>query len=152
MKTYISYFIFSCSLIVHSGLFANEAVDDSKKSNEVSGPAITPQPRLEEWWFTRHAENIGKMSKGEFDLLMLGDSITHNFESVGAEVWKKHFEPRKAINLGFGGDRTNHLLWRIQHLPVLKKSPKGAVVLIGRNNICWGSCLLYTSPSPLDRG
>ena len=133
MKTYISYFIFSCSLI------ANEAADDSKKSSEVSGPAITPQPRLEEWWFTRHAENIGKMSKGEFDLLMLGDSITHNFESVGVEVWKKHFEPRKAINLGFGGDRTNHLLWRIQHLPVLKKSPKGAVVLIGTNNICWGS-------------
>ncbi|NRB43610.1 MAG: GDSL family lipase [Verrucomicrobiales bacterium] len=139
MKAYITYLILSCSLIVIPGLFANEVTDDSKKSNEVSGPSVTPQPRLEEWWFARHAENIGKMSKGEFDLLMLGDSITHNFESVGLAVWKKYFEPRKAINLGFGGDRTNHLLWRIQHLPVLKKAPKGAVILIGTNNICWGS-------------
>lgn len=114
-----------------------ELVNDSTSVS--SGPAINPQPRIEEWWFTRHAEKIGLMSKGEFDLLMLGDSITHNFESVGKEVWKKYFEPRKSINLGFGGDRTNHLLWRIEHLPVLKKAPKGAVVLIGTNNICWGS-------------
>lgn len=114
-----------------------ELVNDSTSVS--SGPAIIPQPRIEEWWFTRHAEKIGLMSKGEFDLLMLGDSITHNFESVGKEVWKKYFEPRKSINLGFGGDRTNHLLWRIEHLPVLKKAPKGAVVLIGTNNICWGS-------------
>tara|TARA_B000000609_G_scaffold150112_1_gene135215 strand:- start:38 stop:793 length:756 start_codon:yes stop_codon:yes gene_type:complete len=114
-----------------------ELVNDSTSVS--SGPVINPQPRIEEWWFTRHAEKIGLMSKGEFDLLMLGDSITHNFESVGKEVWKKYFEPRKSINLGFGGDRTNHLLWRIEHLPVLKKAPKGAVVLIGTNNICWGS-------------
>jgi len=101
--------------------------------------AVIPQCRIVEWWFARHAKNIGQMSKGDIDLLMVGDSITHNFESVGAKVWKKHFEPLKAINLGFGGDRTQHVLWRLDHLPKLKKSPKGAVVLIGTNNICWGS-------------
>ena len=102
-------------------------------------PAVTPQPRIVDWWFARHAEKIGEMSKGEVDLLMVGDSITHNFESIGKKVWAKHFAPRKAINLGFGGDRTNHLLWRLDHLPKLKESPKAAVVLIGTNNICWGS-------------
>ena len=102
-------------------------------------PSTTPQPRIEEWWFARHAEKIGQMKKGDVDLLMVGDSITNNFETVGAPVWKKHFEHRKAVNLGFGGDRTNHVLWRLDHLPKLKKSPKGAVVLIGTNNICWGS-------------
>ena len=102
-------------------------------------PAVTPQARIEEWWFARHTENIGQMSKGDIDLLMVGDSITQNFESIGVKVWNRHFKPYKAINLGFGGDRTNHLLWRLDHLPLLKKSPKGAVVLIGTNNICWGS-------------
>jgi len=102
-------------------------------------PAVTPQPRIVEWWFARHAKNIGQMSKGDINLLMVGDSITHNFESLGAKVWKKYFEPLKAINLGFGGDRTQHVLWRLDHLPKLKKSPKGAVVLIGTNNICWGT-------------
>ena len=83
-------------------------------------PAITPQPRVAEWWFKRQAEKIGEMSKGEIDLLMVGDSITNNFDSIGAPVWKKYFEPRKAINLGFGGDRTNNVLWRLDHLPKLK--------------------------------
>ena len=102
-------------------------------------PSVTPQCRITEWWFARHAKKIGEMSKGDIDLLMVGDSITHNFESIGAKVWKKYFEPLKAINLGFGGDRTNHVLWRLDHLPKLKKSPKVAVVMIGTNNICWGS-------------
>jgi lysophospholipase L1-like esterase len=104
-------------------------------------PSLIPQPRIAEWWFARQAEKIGLMSKGEFDLLMVGDSITNNYENekVGLKVWEKYFVPLKAINLGFGGDRTEHVLWRLEHLPVLKKAPKGAVLLIGTNNICWGS-------------
>ena len=38
-----------------------------------------------------------------------------------------------------GGDRTNHVLWRLDHLPKLKRAPEAAVLLIGTNNICWGS-------------
>ena len=103
--------------------------------------AVVPAPRIAEWWFARQAEKIGLMSKGDIDLLMVGDSITHNFENeeVGLKVWEKHFVPLRAINLGFGGDRTEHVLWRLDHLPVMKKAPKGAVLLIGTNNICWGS-------------
>ena len=103
--------------------------------------SVNPAPRIADWWFARQAEKIGLMSKGEFDLLMVGDSITNNYENekVGLKVWEKYFVPLKAINLGFGGDRTEHVLWRLDHLPVLKKAPKGAVVLIGTNNICWGS-------------
>jgi len=102
-------------------------------------PAVVPQCRIVEWWFARHAEKIGQMSKGDIDLLMIGDSITHGFDGEGVKVWRKYFEPRNAINLGFGGDRTQHVLWRLDHLPELKKPPKGAVLLIGTNNICWGS-------------
>jgi len=103
--------------------------------------SVIPAPRIAEWWFARQAEKIGLMSKGSVDLLMVGDSITHNFENekVGLKVWQKYFVPLRAINLGFGGDRTEHVLWRLDHLPVLKEPPKAAVVLIGTNNICWGS-------------
>ena len=111
----------------------------SLRSQELRGPAVTPQPRIEQWWFARHAEHVGQMKAGSFDLLMVGDSITQNFEGVGAAVWKEHFAPRGALNLGCGGDRTNHVLWRLQHLPVLQTAPKAAVVLVGTNNICWGS-------------
>jgi beta-glucosidase len=104
-------------------------------------PSSIPEPRISDWWFARQAEKIGLMSKGDIDLLMVGDSITQNFENeeVGLKVWEKHFVPLKAINLGFGGDRTQHVLWRLDHLPVLEKAPKGAVVLIGTNNMGWGS-------------
>ncbi len=126
-------------LVAFTVVFSALQVEGAEAQPAKKGPAVTPQPRITEWWFARHAEKIGQMSKGDIDLLMVGDSITHNFESVGAKVWKKYFEPLKAINLGFGGDRTNHVLWRLDHLPKLKKSPKAAVVLIGTNNICWGS-------------
>jgi lysophospholipase L1-like esterase len=103
--------------------------------------SVIPAPRIAEWWFARQAEKIGLMSKGDINLLMVGDSITNNYENekVGLKVWKKYFEPLKAINLGFGGDRTEHVLWRLDHLPVMKVAPKAAVLLIGTNNICWGS-------------
>ena len=103
--------------------------------------AVTAAPRIDGWWFALQAEKIDLMKKGDIDLLMVGDSITHNFsnEKVGLKVWEKHFVPLKAINLGAGGDRTQHVLWRLNHLPVMKQAPKGAVVLIGTNNMGWGS-------------
>ena len=109
------------------------------QENERANPAVMSQPRIEEWWFERHAKKIGEFKKEKIDLLMVGDSITHNFESIGKKVWEKSFATKNAINLGFGGDRTNHVLWRLAHLPKRKEPPKAAVVLIGTNNICWGS-------------
>jgi DUF1680 family protein len=66
--------------------------------------SVIPAPRIAEWWFARQAEKIGLMSKGDIDLLMVGDSITHNFENekVGLKVWEKYFVPLKAVNIGFG--------------------------------------------------
>ena len=79
----------------------------------------------------------------KIELLVVGDSITQNFDKggPGEKVWKKYFAPLNALNLGFGGDRTNHVLWRLDHLPSLKTAPKAASLMIGTNNICWGSDL-----------
>lgn len=104
--------------------------------------ATTPAPRSgEEWWMKRHAEKMEELKKGDCELLLIGDSITHGVDAdgVGAKVWKETFVPRKAVNLGFGGDRTQHVLWRLEQMPKLKKAPKGAFILIGTNNVCWGS-------------
>ena len=111
-------------------------------------PSTTPQVRLASWWFTRHAEKIAEIEAANdakqnksIELLMVGDSITNNFDKggPGEPIWKQHFEPLNALNLGFGGDRTNHVLWRLDHLPPLKTPPKAASLMIGTNNICWGS-------------
>ena len=111
-------------------------------------PSTSSQVRLASWWFTRHAEKIAEIEAANdpknnksIELLMVGDSITNNFDKggPGEPVWKQHFEPLNALNLGFGGDRTNHVLWRLDHLPLLKTPPKAASLMIGTNNICWGS-------------
>ena len=69
-------------------------------------------------------------------VLFVGDSITQGWEGVngGSNVWKKYYVPRKAVNLGIGGDRTQHVLWRLERAPLEKVKPKAAVVMIGTNN------------------
>ena len=115
-----------------------------------SHPSISPQVRLSSWWIARHSEHMAAIEAAndpkkdqKIELLMVGDSITHNFDKggPGEKVWKKYFAPLNALNLGFGGDRTNHVLWRPDHLPSLKTAPKAASLMIGTNNICWGSDL-----------
>lgn len=111
-------------------------------------PSTAAQVRLASWWFDRHAEKIAEIEKSnnpkderKIELLMVGDSITNNFDEKGPgePVWKKYFTPLNALNLGFGGDRTNHVLWRLEHLPKIKPAPLAASLMIGTNNICWGS-------------
>jgi beta-glucosidase len=111
-------------------------------------PSTAAQVRLASWWFDRHAEKIAEIEKSnnpkderKIELLMVGDSITNNFDKKGPgePVWKKYFTPLNALNLGFGGDRTNHVLWRLEHLPKIKPAPLAASLMIGTNNICWGS-------------
>ncbi len=87
-----------------------------------------------EWWEKRHNEKIQKAKSTEIDLLMLGDSITHGWETSGATVWKEFYQLRKAFNLGFSGDRTEHVLWRLQNGAVDHMNPKLTVLMIGTNN------------------
>jgi lysophospholipase L1-like esterase len=124
--------------------FQAASADDAAESH----PSTSAQVRLASWWFTRHAEKIAEIEAAnnpkedkQIELLMVGDSITNNFDKggPGEPVWEKQFAPLNALNLGFGGDRTNHVLWRLDHLPPLKTAPKAASLMIGTNNICWGS-------------
>lgn len=92
-----------------------------------------------DWWLQRHeqkrldakaiAENGGKI-----DLLFIGDSITEGWENKGATVWKMNYAHRNAFAMGFSGDRTENLLWRLQHGAVENMSPKLVVMMIGTNN------------------
>lgn len=75
-------------------------------------------------------------------MIFLGDSITQQWESAGREVWEKHYAPRRAVNFGISGDRTQHLLWRVQNgnldglaNPLRGSPPKLVVILIGTNNL-----------------
>ncbi len=104
-------------------------------------PATEPDSR-EGWWMKMHESFLERAKQGDVDLLFLGDSITQGWngrdQQTGEgprEVWDRHFGPRKAANFGIGGDRTQHILWRLDHGEVEGIAPKVAVLMIGTNNV-----------------
>lgn len=94
------------------------------------------------WWKARHEAKLKEIAETHPALLWLGDSITENWEHKGpppwmdfAPEWQRFYGDRHAVNLGFKGDTTASLLWRIDHGEVSGIDPKVAVILIGANNM-----------------
>jgi lysophospholipase L1-like esterase len=115
---------------------------------ERSPVAATPISRMETgWWRARHEAKLVEAramqaSGHPVQLVWLGDSITQDWELTGPEpwrdfapVWQRFYGGRQALNLGFGGDTTAHLLWRMTNGELDGLRPKAAVVLIGANNM-----------------
>ncbi len=105
--------------------------------------SVTPDTLNEwwsiDWWMPRHQQKLADAKAifdkgGKIDLLFVGDSITQGWEKEGAAVWKKYYEPRNAFNIGFSGDRTENVLWRLDHDEVKGMNPKVTVLMIGTNN------------------
>ena len=68
------------------------------------------------------------------DLVFIGDSITQGWEGRGKAIWAEYYGDRNAVNLGIGGDRTQHVIWRLQNGNLKGIHPKAAVIMIGTNN------------------
>jgi beta-glucosidase len=101
---------------------------------QAQNKALDPIDRKDDWWIKRQTENVEQMNKGNIELLLIGDSITHAWDHH-RELYEKFFGTYKPINLGFSGDQTAHVLWRLDHLPLDKITPKAAMIMIGTNNI-----------------
>lgn len=98
-----------------------------------SNTAIQPEPR-DARWVQRHEGFVKIAHEGGVQVLFLGDSITDFWRSRGRAVWDKYFAPLHAANFGISGDRTQHVLWRIEHGELDGLHPKVVVLMIGTNN------------------
>lgn len=105
--------------------------------------SVTPQPLEEswavDWWLPRHEAKLAEIrahreAGRRVDLVFLGDSITQGWENEGKDAWARHFAKHNAVALGFGGDRTENLLWRLRHGELDGMAPKVVVMMIGTNN------------------
>src|SRR6185437_1869851 len=99
----------------------------------VNNPATTPVPRSS-GWVARHEGFVQQAKAGNIDLLFMGDSITDFWRSRGKNVWQKFYGSRHAANFGISGDRTQHVLWRIENGELDGIDPKVIVLMIGTNN------------------
>lgn len=95
--------------------------------------ALIPEPR-DAHWVARHEGFVREAQKGGIDLLFLGDSITDFWRNRGSNVWNEYYAPRHAANFGISGDRTQHVLWRMDHGELDGIHPKVVVLMIGTNN------------------
>jgi lysophospholipase L1-like esterase len=125
-----------------SQIRAQEPATPSAPSIRDLTPAILPTDRLDvPWWAERHARVVETVRRRpDVGLLLIGDSITQNYEKANPPdedfqpTWKQFYEPRHALNLGFSGDTTANLLWRLTHGEIDGLRPQAAVILIGTNN------------------
>jgi beta-glucosidase len=101
-----------------------------------TGPlSIKAMPQETIWWLPRHEEKLAEKNAMErVDLVFLGDSITQAWEKEGVDVWQAFYQPRHALNLGFNGDKTENVLWRLAHGEIDNIQPKLLVLLVGTNN------------------
>jgi lysophospholipase L1-like esterase len=110
-------------------LLSARAQDGAKPST-----SIATQPALHDGTEKR-IESFNEISrKGEAALVFLGDSITQGWEGPGKAIWQSTWAPLKAANFGISGDRTEHVLWRLDHGNGDGLKPKLVVLMIGTNN------------------
>ena len=102
--------------------------------------AVKPVPR-DPNWVKRHDKFVEIAKRGGVEVLFLGDSITdawggegHGQNSPGSKLFAEKFVPLKAANFGIGGDRTQHVLWRLQNGELKGITPKVVMLMIGTNN------------------
>lgn len=126
------------------GEVIRETQPAAKSLDPAVNTALIPVSSLERdsynWW-TRHAETLAAGPKIQPDIVLLGDSITHIWDGKprahsvrGPLAWKNTFGTRPVLNLGFGSDRTQNLLWRIDHGEIEGLRPKLVILNIGTNN------------------
>ncbi|WP_414662151.1 platelet-activating factor acetylhydrolase IB subunit [Horticoccus sp. 23ND18S-11] len=106
-------------------------------SSAFANTAIKPEPR-DPNWVKRHEGFVAIAKQGGVNVLFVGDSITDAWrradEKGGKKVWDAHFAPLGAANFGISGDRTQHVLWRLENGELDGIKPKAVVMMIGTNN------------------
>ena len=124
-------------LLLLLGAMPTGSVDASSRNI-----AVIPISRMtESWWRQRFDEKRNELHGQPVDLVWLGDSITQDWERDGpqpwlrfAPIWHHFYGDRHAVNLGFKGDSTCHLLWRLRHGELDGITPRAVILLIGANN------------------
>ena len=96
-------------------------------------------PRTDQNSLLAHAQLLEKRTKGRIDVYFVGDSITRRWGATDYPEllanWRPNFFGWNAANFGWGADRTQNILWRLQNGELDGVNPKVIVMLAGTNNV-----------------
>jgi cephalosporin-C deacetylase len=88
-----------------------------------------------------HEQLLAKRNAGQIDVYFVGDSITRRWGTSDEQYqnflanWNANFRGWNAADFGWGADKTEHMLWRLQNGELDGVNPKVVVVLAGTNNV-----------------
>ena len=93
-------------------------------------------------WETRHNQILQYTKENQPRIAFIGNSITHFWGGYplssrinGKLAWEKYFGSKQVVNMGFGWDRIENVLWRVYHGELDNFSPEKIVLMIGTNNL-----------------
>ncbi len=102
-------------------------------------PADQPVFRTDPDSLVAHAKLLAKAKGGGIDLYFEGDSITRRWGATDYPEllanWTQNFGGWKAADFGWGADRTQNILWRLNNGELDGVNPKIVVLLAGTNNV-----------------
>lgn len=125
--------------------------------------AVIPAGKLEQDfydWEQRHAAVMAIKDALKPEVVLIGDSITHLWGGLpeepkggrGSEAWKMLFGDRPVLNLGFGWDRTQNVLKRLELGELDGLAPKAVVIHIGTNNLAGTKNARENTPDEIVEG
>lgn len=138
--------VLSLLLLATAALQAQTAAPAAPAKPAAPAVVLPPQPpdvpaekygkdgKINPGFIASHEKFVGIAKEGKAQLVFLGDSITAGWAGAGKEVWAKSFSQYTPANFGIGGDRTQHVLWRILNGELETIKPKAVVLMIGTNN------------------
>ncbi len=149
--------LFSSVVTVQAQVSLSRSLTDPRKNS-----AIAPEVNFERDsydWLHRHADVLDAQKLGNPDIVLIGDSITHFWggephasQANGPKAWHATFGSCRALNLGYGWDRTQNVLWRLAHGEFVGLSPKSIVLNIGTNNLVGDSTARTNTPAETEAG
>jgi lysophospholipase L1-like esterase len=122
-----------------TALSAYAGQSTTPSDSTLDGPADRAAPRTDQNSLTAHAQLLEKARQGRIDVYFLGDSIVRRWGALDYPEllanWKENFFGWNAANFGWGADRTQNILWRLENGELDGVNPKVIVLLAGTNNV-----------------
>lgn len=109
------------------------AAQAAPQAPDVAAQKYGPDGAVNKGFADAHKKFVEVAQEGKAELVFLGDSITAGWNGK-KDIWEKAFSQYKPANFGIGGDRTQHVLWRITNGELDGIKPKAVVLMIGTNN------------------
>lgn len=123
----------TASLLAQDKPAAAPAVKVAPQAPDVAAEKFGPDGKVNPGFAKAHEKFVTIAKEGKAKLVFLGDSITAGWNGQ-KDIWEKSFGQYEPANFGIGGDRTQHVLWRITNGELDGIQPKACVLMIGTNN------------------